>query len=126
MKTEKVDYTNVPSVVFAHPEVGSIGLTEPQAVEKYGKENIKIYHTKFTAMFYSFHDDESKKDNPTEYKLVCEGKDERVVGVHIIGLGSSEMLQGFGIAIKMGATKTQWDSVTAIHPTSAEELVTMR
>jgi glutathione reductase (NADPH) len=123
-RTAKLDYANVPSVVFAHPEVGSIGLTEPQAVEKYGRENLKIYKTSFTAMYYAIMDAEEK--GPTAYKLICAGPEEKVVGLHIMGLGSGEMLQGFGVAVKMGATKADFDSCVAIHPTSAEELVTLR
>lgn len=122
--TSKLDYGNIPSVVFAHPEVGSIGLTEPEAIEKFGKENLKVYTTSFTAMYYAMMEKDQK--GPTRYKIVCEGPQERVVGLHILGLGSGEMLQGFGVAIKMGATKKDFDSCVAIHPTSAEELVTMR
>ncbi|KIH90720.1 glutathione reductase (NADPH) [Sporothrix brasiliensis 5110] len=118
------DYTNIPSVVFAHPEVGSIGLTEPQAVDKFGKDNVKVYKTNFTAMYYAMMDADEKR--PTAYKLVTTGKDEKVVGLHIAGLGSGEMLQGFGVAIRMGATKKDFDNVVAIHPTSAEELVTLK
>lgn len=120
----KLDYNLIPSVVFAHPEVGSIGLTEPEAIEKYGKENIKVYNTSFTAMYYAMMEPEEK--GPTKYKLICEGPKEKVVGLHILGLGSGEMLQGFGVAIKMGATKADFDSCVAIHPTSAEELVTLK
>lgn len=120
----KLDYKNVPSVVFSHPEVGSIGLTEPEAIEKYGKDNIKIYKTSFTAMYYAMMEPEDK--GPTSYKLVVTGPEEKVVGLHIMGLGSGEMLQGFGVAIKMGATKADFDSCVAIHPTSAEEIVTMK
>jgi len=120
----KLDYNLIPSVVFAHPEVGSIGLTEPQAVEKYGKDNIKIYNTSFTAMYYAMMEQEDK--GPTKYKLICQGPEEKVVGLHILGLGSGEMLQGFGVAIKMGATKSDFDNCVAIHPTSAEELVTLK
>jgi len=123
-KDSKLDYSNIPSVVFSHPEVGSIGLTEPEAIEKYGKENLKIYNTSFTAMYYAMMEPEDK--GPTKYKLICQGPDEKVVGLHILGLGSGEMLQGFGVAIKMGATKKDFDSCVAIHPTSAEELVTLR
>ena len=119
-----IDYSNIPSVVFAHPEVGAIGLTEPQAVEKYGKENIKVYKTSFTAMYYAMMDPADKA--PTKYKVVCAGPEEKVVGLHIMGLGSGEMLQGFGVAIKMGATKKDLDSCIPIHPTSAEELVTLK
>ncbi|KAI2642158.1 putative glutathione protein [Xylaria nigripes] len=119
-----LDYNNIPSVVFAHPEVGSIGLTEPQAVEKYGRENLTIYKTNFTAMYYAMMDPDDK--GPTKYKVICAGPEQKVVGLHIMGLGSGEMLQGFGVAIKMGATKKDLDSCVAIHPTSAEELVTLR
>ncbi|KEY67436.1 hypothetical protein S7711_05964 [Stachybotrys chartarum IBT 7711] len=122
--TRKLNYDNIPSVVFSHPEVGSIGLTEPQAVEKYGKDNIKVYKTSFTAMYYAMMEPEHK--GPTSYKLIVTGPEEKVVGLHILGLGSGEMLQGFGVAIKMGATKADFDSCVAIHPTSAEELVTLR
>lgn len=120
----KLDYNLIPSVVFAHPEVGSIGLTEPEAVEKFGKENIKVYNTSFTAMYYAMMEPGEK--GPTKYKLITQGPDEKVVGLHILGLGSGEMLQGFGVAIKMGATKADFDSCVAIHPTSAEELVTLK
>ncbi|PTB79141.1 hypothetical protein M440DRAFT_1419547 [Trichoderma longibrachiatum ATCC 18648] len=120
----KLSYENIPSVVFSHPEVGAIGLTEPQAIEKYGRENIKIYKTAFTAMYYAMMDPESK--GPTSYKLITAGPEEKVVGLHIMGQGSAEMLQGFGVAIKMGATKEDFDNCVAIHPTSAEELVTMK
>lgn len=122
--TRKLDYTNIPSVVFSHPEVGSIGLTEPQAIDKFGKDNVKVYKTSFPAMYYAMMEPDEK--GPTNYKLVVQGKDEKVVGLHIMGLGSSEMLQGFGVAIKMGATKADFDSCVAIHPTSAEELVTLK
>lgn len=119
-----LDYSNIPSVVFAHPETGSIGLTEPEAREKFGADNIKIYNSNFTAMYYAMMEPEDK--GPTSYKLICANKEEKVVGMHIMGVGSSEILQGFGVAIKMGATKADFDRCVAIHPTSAEELVTMR
>ncbi|KAI1083760.1 glutathione reductase [Whalleya microplaca] len=123
-QTAHIDYANVPSVVFAHPEVGSIGLTEPQAVAQYGADNLKVYKTSFTAMYYAMMEPEHK--GPTKYKVICAGPEEKVVGLHIMGLGSGEMLQGFGVAIKMGATKKDLDSCIPIHPTSAEELVTLR
>ncbi|KAI9789691.1 MAG: Glutathione reductase [Peltula sp. TS41687] len=120
----KLDYTNIPSVVFSHPEVGSIGLTEPQAREKFGDENIKVYKTAFTGMYYALSPPEEKK--ASAYKLIVAGEDETVVGMHILGQGCSEILQGFGVAIKMGAKKRDFDSCVAIHPTSAEELVTLK
>ncbi|KAF2635872.1 glutathione reductase-like protein [Massarina eburnea CBS 473.64] len=117
-----LEYSNIPSAVFAHPEIGSIGLTEPEAREKYG-DKVKIYKTEFTGMYYAMMDPEEK--GPTAYKIVCVGEEEKVVGLHILGQGSSEILQGFGVAIKMGATKKDFDNCVAIHPVSAEELVTM-
>ncbi|CAK4034527.1 probable glutathione reductase [Lecanosticta acicola] len=120
----KLEYENIPSVVFAHPEVGSVGLTEPDARKKFGDENIKIYQTSFTSMYYAMMEPEDKA--PTAYKVICAGKEEKVVGLHILGIGSAEILQGFGVAIKMGATKADFDRCVAIHPTSAEELVTLK
>lgn len=125
-KTAKLSYENIPTVVFSHPEVGSIGLTEPEARQQYGDDKIKTYHTKFTNMYYSLMPAEEKAKNPTEMKIICAGPQEKVVGLHILGLGVGEMLQGFGVAVKMGATKADFDSCVAIHPTSAEELVTLR
>jgi len=122
-KTSKLDYDNIPSVVFAHPEVGSIGMTEPAAKEKYG-DKVKVYNTSFTAMYYAMMEPEEKA--PSAYKLIVVGPEEKVVGLHILGAGCSEMLQGFGVAVKMGATKKDFDSCVAIHPTSAEELVTLK
>ncbi len=121
-KDAHISYEDVPSTVFAHPEVGTIGLSEQEAKDKYGEENLKVYTSSFTAMYYAMLEDKK----PTKYKIVCEGRNERVVGLHLIGQGSSEILQGFGVAIKMGATKADFDSCIAIHPTSAEELVTMK
>ena len=123
-KQAHLDYNNIPSVVFAHPEVGSIGLTEPQAREQYGDKNVKVYQTAFTAMWYAMMPKPEK--GPSKFKLVCVGEDEKVVGLHILGEGVSEMLQGFGVAVKMGARKRDFDSCVAIHPTSAEELVTLK
>ncbi|KAF5231670.1 hypothetical protein FANTH_13338 [Fusarium anthophilum] len=117
----KLDYNLIPSVVFAHPEVGTIGLTQAEAENKYGRDNIKIYKSSFMATYYAIMEDKG----PSKYKLICQGKDEKIVGLHILGLGSGEILQGFGVAIKMGATKRDFDSCVAIHPTSAEELVTL-
>ncbi|KAJ5919475.1 Glutathione reductase [Penicillium verhagenii] len=124
-KTAKLSYENIPTVVFSHPEVGSIGLTEPEARQQYGDDKIKTYTTHFTNMYYSLMPKEEKAKNPTHMKIICAGPQEKVVGLHILGLGVGEMLQGFGVAVKMGATKADFDSCVAIHPTSAEELVTM-
>lgn len=120
----KITYANIPSVVFSHPEVGSIGITEPEARKQYGDSNIKVYNSSFTDMYYAMMEQEDKV--PTAYKLICAGPEEKVVGLHILGVNSSEVLQGFGVAIAMGATKASFDSCIAIHPTSAEELVTLK
>lgn len=122
-KDAKLEYSNIPSVVFAHPEVGSIGMTEPEARKKYG-DDLKVYNTSFTDLYYCMMEQEDKV--PCSYKLICAGKEEKVVGLHIMGLGSSEILQGFGVAIKMGATKADFDRCVAIHPTGSEELVTLK
>ncbi|KAK9382915.1 uncharacterized protein V2V93DRAFT_342473 [Kockiozyma suomiensis] len=123
-KDRKLDYTNIPTVVFSHPEVGTIGLTEPEARKQYGDYKIKVYNSKFIGMYYSVFDKQEEKEQ-TIYKLIVAGEEEKVVGMHIIGDASAEILQGFGVAIKMGATKADFDNCVAIHPTSAEELVTL-
>lgn len=123
-KNDKLSYDDIPTVVFSHPPIGTVGLTEPQARKKYGDDAIKIYKTSFKSMYFSQVPEEYKE--PTMYKLVCTGPEEKVVGIHIIGQGSDEAMQGFGVAVKMGATKDDLDSTVAIHPTSAEELVTLR
>ncbi len=117
----KLDYENIPTVMFSHPPIGTIGLTEEQARAEHG-DAVKIYQTSFTAMYHAIADHPQR----TAMKLVCVGADEKVVGCHIIGMGADEMLQGFAVAIKMGATKKDFDNTVAIHPTSSEELVTMR
>ncbi|KAK6456876.1 glutathione reductase [Scheffersomyces xylosifermentans] len=121
---QKLDYNNIPSVVFSHPEAGSIGLSTKEAKAKFGEENVKIYNSKFTNMYYGLVDEPELK-SPTVYRIVCTGPEEKVVGLHIVGDSSSEILQGFGVAIKMGATKADFDNCVAIHPTAAEEIVTM-
>ncbi|XP_067153460.1 glutathione reductase, mitochondrial [Apteryx mantelli] len=118
----KLDYTNIPTVVFSHPPIGTVGLTEDEAISVHGRENVKIYSTSFTPMYHAV----TKKKTKCVMKLVCAGKEEKVVGLHMQGLGCDEMLQGFAVAIKMGATKANFDNTVAIHPTSAEELVTLR
>ncbi len=117
----KVEYDNVPSVVFSHPPIGTVGLTEPQARERYGSE-VTVYKSEFTPMSYAL----SSHGSTTAMKLVCAGDSEKVVGIHIIGDNADEMLQGFAVAVKMGATKADFDNTVAIHPSSAEELVTMK
>jgi len=101
----KVSYDLVPTVVFSHPPIGTIGLTEEQAVDKYGEENVKVYKSKFANLYYGPWQVEQDDKPKTAMKLVCAGKEELIVGLHVIGMGADEMLQGFGIALKMGATK---------------------
>ena len=120
MSDRKLNYENIASVVFSHPPIGAVGLTEIEAREKYGSD-IKCYQTSFTPMYHAFTDHPQK----TAMKLVVQGVEEKVVGVHMIGAGVDEMLQGFAVAVKMGATKKDFDDTVAIHPTSSEELVTL-
>ena len=119
---EFLDYENVPTVIFTHPTIATIGLSEESAIERYGKDQIKIYHSRFTPMYFALSDYRQKCD----MKLVCLGKEEKIIGLHAIGVGVDEMLQGFAVAIKMGATKKDFDDTVAIHPTGSEEFVTMR
>jgi len=120
--TCKLDYSFVPTVVFSHPTIGTVGYTEEDARAKFGTENIKVYSTKFTNMYYGVLTRKSK----TAMKLVCLLPTEKVIGLHTIGKDSDEMLQGFAVAVKMGATKADFDNTVAIHPTAGEEFVTMR
>ena len=118
----KLDYTDVATVVFSHPVIGSVGLTEEKAIAKYGVENIKVYKSSFTPMYTALGDNRQ----PSTMKLVTLGEDEKIIGLHGIGYGVDEMIQGFSVAIKMGATKADFDNTVAIHPTGSEEFVTMR
>jgi glutathione reductase (NADPH) len=117
-----LDYENVPSVVFSCPPIGTVGLTEEQARERYGAGGIKVYTSRFTNIYFALTEDKPK----TWMKIVTAGPEERVVGVHVLGMAADELIQGFAVAVKMGATKADFDRTVAIHPTAAEELVTMR
>lgn len=121
MADRHLDYGLIPTVVFSHPPIGTVGLTEEEARARHG-DGVTIYSTRFTPMYHAL----SGRQEQTAMKLVTVGAQEKVVGCHIIGLGADEMLQGFAVAIRMGATKRDLDDTVAIHPTSAEELVTMR
>jgi len=118
----KLDLSSVPTVIFSHPPVATVGLAEHDAKAQYGHDNVKSYTSIFTPMRYAFTQHQVK----TALKLVTVGKEEKVVGIHIVGDGADEMLQGFAVAVKMGATKADLDATIAIHPSSSEELVTMR
>ena len=118
----RVDYRNIPSVVFSHPPVASVGLTEDEALRESGGEAISVYETRFTPMRYAL----AEHGPLTAMKLVCVGEDEHIAGIHLVGDGADEILQGFAVALNLGATKADFDRTIAIHPTSAEELVTMK
>ena len=121
MEGRHLDYRLIPTVIFSHPTIGTVGMTEEEARSEFGDE-VKIYTAGFTPMFYALGDDKQR----SVMKLVTAGSDERVVGCHLIGEGADEMLQGFAVAMRMGATKKDFDDTVAIHPTNAEEVVTMR
>lgn len=116
----RLDYNDIPSVIFTHPPAGSVGLSERVAQQQY--TDVIVYETRFKPMRYAL----NTSGPATAMKLVCVGQEERVVGIHLVGDGVDEMLQGFAVALKMGATKADFDRTVAIHPTSAEELVTMK
>jgi glutathione reductase (NADPH) len=118
----KLSYDVIPTVIFSHPPIGTIGLSEGEALTRYPAEKVRVYTSEFVPMFHALTDEKPR----TAMKLVVVGDDERVVGCHVIGPGADEMTQGFAVAITMGARKKDFDDTIAIHPTSAEELVTMR
>lgn len=124
-KNARASYDLVPTVVFSHPTIATCGITEPQAIAKYGEANVKVYTSKFANLHYGIFDVDADDKPKTHMKVITAGLDELVVGMHVIGMGSDEMMQGFGVAMKMGATKADLDSSVAIHPTASEELVTM-
>lgn len=116
-----LDYEMIPAVIFTHPPAGTVGLTEEAARERFG-EAVKVYNNRFIPLYYG----PLEHKRRSAMKLVCVGSEERVVGLHMVGHGADEMLQGFAVALRMGATKRDLDDTVAIHPTSAEEVVTMR
>ncbi len=118
----RLDYNNIPTVIFSHPPAGTIGLSEVDAKKQYGDARIKIYKSQFINMRYAV----SEHKSLTMVKLVAAGASEKIVGCHIVGDSADEMIQGFAVAIKMGATKQDFDNTVAVHPTAAEELVTLR
>jgi len=121
MTDRRLDYELIPTVVFSHPPIGTVGLTEDEARDKFGAD-VKIYTSAFTPMLYALGDHKV----PAAMKLVTLGAEEKVIGCHAIGDGADEMMQGFAVAMRLGATKKDFDDTVAIHPTSAEEIVTMR
>lgn len=120
-KEAHLDYSLIPTVVFSHPPIGTIGMTEQEAKEAHGEDKVTVYSSSFSAMYTAV----TRHRQPTKMKLVCVGDEQKVIGLHGIGHGMDEILQGFAVAMKMGATKADFDACVAIHPTSAEEFVTM-
>lgn len=116
-----LDYDNIPTVVFAHPPLGKVGLTEAEARSQHG-DAVHVYRAEFRAMLPALAD----IDERSLFKLVCVGAEGRVVGIHLLGDGADEILQGFAVALKKGITLDDLYDTVAIHPTSAEELVLMR
>lgn len=117
----QLDYDNVPTVVFSHPPIGRVGLTESEARSAFG-DSVRVYTSRFTDTYFTV----GERRVPTFMKLIAAGECERVVGIHVIGRSADELIQGFAVAVCMGATKADFDRTVAIHPTAAEELVTMR
>jgi glutathione reductase (NADPH) len=117
-----LDYENIPTVIFGRPPIGTVGLTEPAARARYGHDAVRIFRSSFVPLYHAV----TAARPRTEMKLVTVGAEQRIVGVHVVGAGADEMLQGFAVAVRMGATKKDFDDTVAIHPTSAEEFVTMR
>ncbi|MBM0740881.1 glutathione-disulfide reductase [Phormidium sp. CLA17] len=120
-KSRFTTYDNIPTAVFTSPEAATVGLTEAQAREQYG-DSIKVYRSKFRPMYYTL----AGKDEKTLMKLIVDEKTDKVLGAHMVGDHAAEIIQGVAIALKMGATKANFDATVGIHPSSAEEFVTMR
>ncbi|NUN13897.1 MAG: glutathione-disulfide reductase [Myxococcales bacterium] len=117
-----LSYENIPTVVFSHPPIAAVGLTEQEAQDRYGLSAVKVYSANFRPMAYAVTTHSAR----THMKVVTVGPQEKVVGIHLFGRGVDEIIQGFAVAVKMGATKADLDATVAIHPTSAEELVLLR
>ena len=117
----KMSYDNIATVMFTHPPIGTIGMSEEKAKAEHG-DAVKVYQTDFVPLYHQM----TRHKVKTHMKLIVLGEEEKVIGCHVIGLGADEMLQGFAVAIRMGATKADFDDTIAIHPVSAEELVTMK
>jgi glutathione reductase (NADPH) len=117
----RLDYENIASVVFSHPPVGTVGLSEAEARARHG-DAVQVFTSGFVPMYHAL----TERKPRAQMKLVTVGHEQRILGIHVLGAGADEMLQGFAVALRMGATKRDFDDTVAIHPTSAEELVTMR
>ena len=119
-KKQRMDYADIPTAVFSHPSIGTVGLTEEAARAQYG--GVSIYRSTFKPLKHTL----TGRDEQTLMKLIVDNETDRVVGCHMVGPESGELIQGMGVALKAGATKAQFDATIGIHPTSAEEFVTMR
>lgn len=120
-KPRQMAYDNIPTAVFSHPEAGTVGLTEEEARAQYG-DKIKVYRAKFRPLYHTV----SGREDRTLMKLVVNEETDKVLGAHMVGEHAGEIIQGVAIALKMGATKANFDATVGIHPSSAEEFVTMR
>jgi len=118
--TRTTYYTNVPSAVFSTPPIATVGLTEEQARAEFGE--VDIYDSNFKPLVHTL----TGRDERSVMKLIVEPKSDKVIGCHMMGIDAPEIIQGVAIAMKCGATKAQFDATTGIHPSSAEEFVTMR
>ncbi|KAK2146336.1 hypothetical protein LSH36_615g00014 [Paralvinella palmiformis] len=118
----KMEFKWIPTVIFSHPPVGSIGMSQKEAEQKYGADKIKVYKTTFVPVYYGL----TQRKIQEHMKLVCLLPEQRIIGLHIVGLDADEMLQGYAAALKIGATKKDFEETIAIHPTSSEEVVTIK
>jgi glutathione reductase (NADPH) len=121
MSDRHLDYQLIPTVIFTHPPIGTVGLSEQEARAAHG-DAVEVFRSDFMPLYHGL----TERRRRAEMKLVTAGAGQRIVGLHVIGMGADEMLQGFAVALRMGATKRDFDDTVAIHPTSAEELVTIR
>ncbi len=121
-KSRIMSYEAVPSAVFTTPEAASVGITEDEAMEQYGEDNIHVFRSRFRSMYYTL----PNKDEKTLMKLIVHTESDKVLGAHMVGDSAAEIIQGVAITLKMGATKADFDATVGIHPSSAEEFVTMR
>lgn len=121
-KSRIMSYEAVPSAVFTTPEAASVGITEDEAIDQYGEDNVHVFRSRFRSMYYTL----PNKDEKTLMKLIVHTESDKVLGAHMVGDSAAEIIQGVAIALKMGATKADFDATVGIHPSSAEEFVTMR
>lgn len=121
-QSRTMSYDNIPTAVFTSPEAATVGLTEAEAIAQYGEEGIKVYRSKFRPMFYTLPNIQTK----TLMKLIVHVESDLVLGAHMVGDDAAEIIQGVAIALKTGATKANFDATVGIHPSAAEEFVTMR